>query len=80
MHFYVREANRGPLRRVGTGTARQQAYGSVVASVRYPEPSPQESDRFVSCTVGQLARGFGHPRPADSYAAGVGRSGPRNSG
>jgi hypothetical protein len=65
MHFYVREGNRGPLRRVGTGTPRQQAYGSIVVRVRYPEPSPQESDRFVSCTVGQLARGFGHPRPAD---------------
>jgi hypothetical protein len=65
MHFYVREGNRGPLRRVGTGTARQQAYGSIVVRVRYPEASPQESDRFVSCTVGQLARGFGHPDPAD---------------
>jgi hypothetical protein len=65
MHFYVREANRGPLRRVGTGTPRQQAYGSIVVRVRYREASPQESDRFVSCTVGQLARGFGHPRPAD---------------
>lgn len=65
MHFYVREGNRGPLRRVGTGTPRQRAYGSVVVSVRYPETSPQQSDRFVSCTVGRLARGFGHPRPAD---------------
>jgi hypothetical protein len=65
MHFYVREANRGPLRRVGTGAARQQAYGSVVVSVRYPEASPEQSDRFVSCTVGQLADGYGHPRPAD---------------
>jgi hypothetical protein len=65
MHFYVREGNRGPLRRVGTGTPRQWAYGSVVVSVRYREASPQQSDRFVSCTVGRLARGFGHPRPAD---------------
>lgn len=65
MHFYVREGNRGPLRRLGTGIPRQRAYGSVDVSVRYPEASPQESDRFVSCTVGRLARGFGHPRPAD---------------
>ena len=65
MHFYVREGNRGPLRRVGTGTPRQQAYGSIVVRVRYPEASPHQSDRFVSCTVGQLARGFGHPDPAD---------------
>ena len=65
MHFYVREGNRGPLRRVGTGTPRQRAYGSVEVSVRYPEASPQQSDRFVSCTVGRLARGFVHPRPAD---------------
>jgi hypothetical protein len=65
MHFYMREGDRGPLRRVGTGTPRQQAYGSVVVSVRYPEASPQPSDRFVSCTVGQLARGFGHRDPAD---------------
>jgi hypothetical protein len=34
-------------------------------SVRYPEASSEQSDRFVSCTVGQLAEGFGHPRPAD---------------
>jgi hypothetical protein len=65
MHFYVREGNRGPLRRVGTGTPRQRAYGSVTVSVRYREASPQESDRFVSCTVGRLARGFGHPAPSD---------------
>ena len=65
MHFYVREGNRGPLRRVGTGTPRQRAYGSVVAIVRYPDSSPEQSDRFVSCTVGQLAEGYGHPRPAD---------------
>jgi hypothetical protein len=65
MHFYVREGNRGPLRRVGTGTPRQRAYGSVTVSVRYPEDSPEQSDRFVSCTVGQLAEGYGHPRPAD---------------
>jgi hypothetical protein len=65
MHFYVREDNRGPLRRVGTATPRQQAYGSIVVSVRYPEASPEQSDRFVSCTVGRLSPGFGHPRPAD---------------
>jgi hypothetical protein len=65
MHFYVREHNRGPLRRVGTAAPRQQAYGSIVVSVRYPEASPEQSDRFVSCTVGRLSPGFGHPRPAD---------------
>jgi hypothetical protein len=65
MHFYVREGNRGSLRRVATGTPRQQAYGSVIVRVRYPEASPEQSDRFVSCTVGRLAQGFGHPSPAD---------------
>jgi hypothetical protein len=65
MHFYLRVGNRGPLRHVGSGTPRQHGPGFVVVRVRFPAASPEPSDRFVSCTIGQLADGFGHPDPAD---------------
>jgi hypothetical protein len=64
-HFYVREANRGPLERVATGRPRQRGPRGIVVAVRHPEFTPEQSDRFFACTVGQLAEGYGHPDPSD---------------
>jgi hypothetical protein len=65
MYFYVRPGNRGPLRPVGSGTPRLLDARTVAVTVRYPDPSPEQTDRFVSCTIGQLAEGYGHPSPSD---------------
>jgi hypothetical protein len=37
----------------------------------YASPYPHDAwrridSRFLSCTIGQLAEGFGHPEPADA--------------
>jgi hypothetical protein len=65
LHFYLREDDRGPLRRVATGRPRQADASSVVITARYRDPNPRNGDRFVSCPVGLLAKGFGHPSPSD---------------
>jgi len=65
VHFYLREDNRGPLRRVATAQPRQADARSVAVSARYRDPDPRNGDRFVSCAVGLLATGYGHPSPAE---------------
>jgi hypothetical protein len=65
VHFYLREDGRGPLRRVATGRPRQGDATSIAVTAQYRDPDPRNGDRFVSCAVGLLAKGFGHPSPSD---------------
>jgi YD repeat-containing protein len=65
VHFYLHEDGRGPLRRVATGRPRQAGVNAIVVTARFPDPDPRNSDRFVSCAVGLLAEGFGHPSPSE---------------
>jgi hypothetical protein len=65
VHFYLREDGRGPLRKVATGRPRQGDATSATVTARYRDPDPRNGDRFVSCAVGLLAKGFGHPSPSD---------------
>jgi hypothetical protein len=65
VHFYLREDNRGPLRRVVAARPRQADARSIAVTTRYRDPDPRDGDRFVSCAVGLLAKGYGHPSPAE---------------
>ncbi len=65
VYFYLREDDRGPLRRVATGRPRQAGATSIVVTARYRDPDPGQADRFFSCPVGLVAEGFGHPSPSE---------------
>ena len=65
MHFYLQENGRGPLRKICTGKARQSGTRSILVTLRRRDSDPRQSDRFFSCAVGLLAKGFGHPAPSD---------------